>query len=64
MSNATILHDGYHWHILALGITKEPKTLVHLASTTQGTHTENGWHPRQITDWIDTNKLREAGALS
>lgn len=60
----TILHDGYHWHILACGITKEPKTLLHLASTSQGTHTENGWYPRQTTDWIDTAKLREAGVLN
>ncbi len=61
MSNATIQHDGYHWEVLATGIVKDPKPLTYLASITQGKENGNCWYPRQITDWIDTDKLREAG---
>ena len=54
MTPNTILHDGYHWTILAMGIHKEPKILTHLSR-------EGG--DVQIVDWIDADKLREAGVL-
>lgn len=50
----TVEHDGDVWRVLSTGSTREDgKTFAHLASTTRGSHQNNGFNPVQINDWIN-----------
>jgi len=58
----TIYHEGDTYNVWSEGISREGKTLCHLASTTRFRSQKNGKIPAQICDWVDSSKLEEKAA--
>lgn len=54
----TIEHDGDTWRVIGVGVERDGKVHVHLASTTRYREQRNGKNPVQIGDWIDVEKLQ------
>lgn len=55
-----IEHDGDTWNIVAEGVTRDGKTLCHLASTTRFRQQKSGPYPIQISDWIENERILSA----
>ena len=60
MKDRTIIkHDGEPWRVVTMGAERDGKTYCHLASTLHGSWARNGFHPKQIADWIPNEILAD-----
>jgi hypothetical protein len=55
-----VVYSGDVWKVIGVGAQRDGNTFCNLASLSRGRKRKNGFHPVQVSDWVDTAVLTAA----